>query len=177
MRLLSSAMRHWRYIVCVVLAMVGMVSHIKAQSWTEKLHVEDVAKVSHLSTSGMNLWLTLNNESCHRYEIESCEVDIFVEGRHLATVMLRDKVVIPRRSTNNVLLPLRFQTRSSFALGRLLWRIIEGGGEDITLSYRMRAGFRHLKRNFTEEEIVLSDILGRRPSAMEMIEGLWNMVK
>ena len=170
-------MRLWRYIILVVIAMVGMVSHSKAQPWVEKLHVEGVAKVSHLSTSGMNLWVTINNESCYRYVIKSCEVDILVEGRHVATVMLRDEVVIPRKKRKDVFLPLRFKARSSFAFGRLVWRMIEDGGKDITISYRMRAGVRLFKRNIKEENIALSEILGKNPSTMEMLEGLWNMIK
>lgn len=170
-------MRLWRYIIILVIAVVCTVSHSKAQPWVEKLHVEGVAKVSHLSTSGMNLWVTINNESCYRYVIKSCEVDIHVEGRHMATVMLRDEVVIPRKSTKDVLLPLRFKARSSFALGRLVWRMIESGGKDITISYRMRAGLRLVKRNFKEENIALSDILGNRPSTMEALEDLWDMIK
>ena len=170
-------MKLWRYIAMVVIAMVGMTSHAKAQPWVKKLHFEGVAKVSHLSTTGMNLWVTVNNESCYRYEIESCEIDICVEGRHLATVMLRNEVVIPRKTTKDIFLPLRFKARSSFVLGKLVWRIIEGRGEDITISYRMRAGLRFIKRNIKEENIPLSDILGKNPTAMDMLEGLWDMIK
>lgn len=166
-----------RGILLLVVAMVSMTSRAEAQPWVEKLHFEGFAKVSHLSTSGMNLWVTLDNESAWRYEIKSCEVDIYVEGSHLATISLRDKVVIPRRATSEILLPLRFETRSSFALGRLLWRIIEGAGDDVVISYRMRAGTRLFKRNFAEEGIAVSTILGRDPSAMDAVEVLWQMVE
>lgn len=166
-----------RYVVLLVVALVAMTSRAEAQPWVEKLHFVEVSKTSHLSTSGMNLWVVLDNESAYRYEIKSCEVDIYVEDSLLATISLRDKVVIPRRAKSEILLPLRFKSRSSFALGRLLWRVIQNEGEDITISYRMRAGLRLFKRNFEEEHISLSDILGKKPSMMASIEALWNMVK
>lgn len=166
-----------RYMLMMVVAIVATCTRVEAQPWVEKLHFEGIAKVSHLSTSGMNLWVTLDNESAYRYEIKSCEVDIYIEDSHMATISLRDKVVIPRRSISDVLLPLRFETRSSFALGRLLLRIIEGRGDDITVSYRMRAGVRLIKRNFKGEDIPLSNILDRKPSMMEAVEGLWQMIK
>ena len=165
-----------RYSLLLVIAMLGMVSRVAAQSWVEKLHVEGVAKVSHLSSSGMNLWVTLNNESCHGYEIKSCEIDIYVEQRYVATISLRDRVVIPRRATTDVLLPLRFKSPNSFVLERLLWRMIEDRGEEITISYRMRAGTRLIKRNFRAEGLSLSDILGRNPSTIDIIEAVWDLV-
>ncbi len=163
--------------VVMVAALLSMTSRAEAQPWVKKLHFEEFSKVSHLSTSGMNLWVVLDNESAYRYEIKSCEVDIFVEGSLLATISLRDKVVIPRRAKSEILLPLRFKSRSSFALGRLLWRVIDGRGDDITLSYRMRAGLRLIKRNITTENIALSDLLGKDPTMMDAIEMLWKMVK
>lgn len=169
--------RLYRYSLLLVIAVVSMVSHVAAQPWVEKLHVEGVAKVSHLSTSGMNLWVTLDNESCYRYVIKSCEVDICVEQHHIATISLRDKVIIPRKATTDVLLPLRFKANSSFVLERLLWRLIENRGCGVTISYRMRAGTRLFKRTFKEDNISISDILSKTPSTMDIIEGLWNMVQ
>lgn len=160
----------------VVVALVAMTSRAEAQPWIEKLHFKEFSKMSHLSTSGMNLWVVLDNDSAYRYEIKSCEVDIFVEGDLLATISLRDKVVIPRRAESEILLPLRFKSRSSFALARLLWRMIDDS-EDITLSYRMRAGVRLFKRNFSGEELPLSMFLDKEPSMVDAIESLWKMVR
>ena len=160
----------------VVVALVAMTSRAEAQPWIEKLHFKGFSKMSHLSTSGMNLWVVLDNDSAYRYEIKSCEVDIFVEGDLLATISLRDKVVIPRRAESEILLPLRFKSRSSFALARLLWRMIDDS-EDITLSYRMRAGVRLFKRNFRGEELPLSMFLDKEPSMVDAIETLWKMVR
>jgi hypothetical protein len=54
--------------------------------------------------------------------------------------------------------------------------MIEDRGEEITISYRMRAGTRLIKRNFRVEGLTLSDILGRNPSTIDIIEAVWDLV-
>lgn len=166
-----------RYLLLVGALLLGSVVHSEAQVLPKKVRFEGFAKVSHISTSGMNLWVTIDNASIWRYEIKRCEVDISIDGHHVATISLRDKVVIPRRQCGDILLPLRFESRSSFALGRLLWRILNGESDKITLSYRMRAGLRLLGRNYEGSDIRLSDIIDQRMGAMEAIEELWMLVK
>jgi hypothetical protein len=166
-----------RYLLLVGALLVGSVAHSQAQGWPKRLHFEGFAKVSHISTSGMNLWVTMDNNTVWRYVVKRCEVDIAIEGKHIATISLRDRVVIPRKQRGDILLPLRFEARSSFALGRLLWRILDGEADKITLSYRMRAGVPIISRNFEQSDIPLSDIIDTRIGVMEAIEELWRLVK
>ena len=161
----------------VAILMVGSLSKSYADGWPKKLHFEGFAGASHISTSGMNLWVTINNESIWRYEIKSCEVDIAIDGNHLATISLRDKVVIPRKSEGDILLPLRFEARSSFVLGRLLWRILQGESERITLSYRMKAGLRIISRSYEENDIRVSDIISTRKLVLTAIDELWRLLE
>ena len=126
----------------------------KPQEIIKKVHVLDVADVTHLSTSGMNLYLEVENNTWHRLTISSAEVDIMVDGETLATISLRDKVVIKRKTTI-VLVPLRFKSRNSFVLGHLLHKML-ANDNNITLSYRLRGGVGPFKRNFSQEEIAVS---------------------
>lgn len=166
-----------QYLVLVSALLLGSLHQANAQGLPKKLHFEGFAKATHISTSGMNLWVTLNNESIWRYEIKSCELDVYIEGSHLATISLRDKVVIPRKQRGDVLLPLRFESRSSFALGRLLWRIINGDSDKITLSYSMRAGVFIFTKRIEERDIQLRSLIDGRIGVMDAIECLWQMVK
>ena len=45
-----------------------------------------VADVTHLSTSGMNLYLEVDNDTCHRLVVSAAEVDIIDQGEVLATI-------------------------------------------------------------------------------------------
>ena len=166
-----------RYLLLVGAVLVGSVMSTRAQVLPKRVYFEGFAKVSHISTSGMNLWVTINNESIWRYEVKSCEVDIAIDGSHVATISLRDKVVIPRRECGDILLPLRFESQSSFAVGRLLWRVMHGESDRITLSYRMRAGLRVISLRYKGQDIRLSDVIASRVGMVDAIEELWQMVK
>ncbi len=166
-----------RYMLLVATVVVASTMEGQAQRWAKKLHFEGFAKATHISTSGMNLWVSIDNDSVWRYEIKSCEIDVAIDGSHLATISLRNKVVIPRRYEGDILLPLRFESRSSFALGRLLQRAMQGESERITISYRVRAGGRVITKRFEQSDIRLSDIIDSSTQGMTTIEELWQLVK
>ena len=95
----------------------------------ERVEVEAISRVTHLSTSGANLWVVVRNDSGARLVIKSGELDILVDGEVRATIALRDKVVIRRRSHDEVLLPLRFRSRNTLALASLLRSIVRNAWE------------------------------------------------
>ena len=95
----------------------------------ERVEVEAISRVTHLSTSGANLWVVVRNDSGARLVIKSGELDILVDGEVRATIALRDKVVIRRRSHDEVLLPLRFRSRNTLALASLLRSLLRNAWE------------------------------------------------
>ena len=95
----------------------------------ERVEVEAISRITHLSTSGANLWVVVRNDSGARLVIKSGELDILVDGEVRATIALRDKVVIRRRSHDEVLLPLRFRSRNTLALASLLRSLLRNSWE------------------------------------------------
>ena len=95
----------------------------------ERVEVEAISRVTHLSTSGANLWVEVRNDSGARLVIKSGELDILVDGEVRATIALRDKVVIRSRSYDEVLLPLRFRSRNTLALASLLRSLLRNAWE------------------------------------------------
>lgn len=151
-------MRAYRAIVALFVMAMSCITAYAAQplssTLVEKVHIVDVADVTHLSTSGMNLYLDVENNTCHRLTITSGEVDIMADGKTLATISLRDKVVIKRNSTT-VLVPLRFKSNSTFVMGRLIRRML-ANDDNITLSYRVRGGVGPFRKNFSDDDVALS---------------------
>lgn len=123
-----------------------------------KVHFVRVVDVTHLSTSGMNLYVEIENETGHRLVFTDAEIDILSHGELIATISLRDKVVLKRRSTNTVLVPLRFKSRSSFVLGRLLTRVLSFDA-DITINYRFRGGIGPFRQTFEQKDIDVKKLL------------------
>ena len=91
--------------------------------------------------------------------VKEAEVDILVDGTPRLTLALRDKVVVPRKSSSEVLVPLRFRSRSMLSFAGLVARIALGDREDITINYRIKAGTPLFKRRFEQEGVPLNQLM------------------
>lgn len=91
--------------------------------------------------------------------VKEAEVDILVDGTPRLTLTLRDKVVVPRKSSSEVLVPLRFRSRSMLSFAGLVARIALGDREDITINYRIKAGTPLFKRIFEQEGVPLNQLM------------------
>lgn len=123
----------------------------------QRVEVVGVVDITHLSTSGMNLYVEVNNNSLHRLVVKEGEIDILSKGEVIATISLRDRVEVRGRRTSEVLVPLRFRARSSFVLGSLLKRL--ASEEDLRLSYRIYGGTGMYKRTLAAEDITVGELL------------------
>jgi hypothetical protein len=146
-----------RRISLIVVALFLFVTGVEAKG--RDVVVEGVSRVTHISSSGMNLWLDVRNERCSRLVLKRGEVEIKVDGRTRVVVSLRDKVVVRGRSSKEVLIPLRFKSRTTFALGSILRNVITKDMEDITISYEVRGGTMLFRRTLRGEDVVLRDVV------------------
>lgn len=125
----------------------------------DKFHFERFVTVTHLSSTGMNLWVEVSSEWARTLHIKKGKVDVMMHGKQVATIELRDPVQIPRLAKTKVLIPLRFTTTNSLTLQRVLRHLIDDRGLGTTISYRIRAGVKVLKFNFSEKNVAVSQIL------------------
>lgn len=125
----------------------------------QRIEFRGFERVTHLSTSGANLWVEVENRGCWRMVVKEAEVDILVDGTPRLTLALRDKVVVPRKSSSEVLVPLRFRSRSMLSFAGLVARIALGDREDITINYRIKAGTPLFKRRFEQEGVPLNQLM------------------
>lgn len=146
-----------RRISLIVVALFLFVTGVEAKG--RDVVVEGVSRVTHISSSGMNLWLDVRNERCSRLVLKRGEVEIKVDGRTRVVVSLRDKVVVRGRSSEEVLIPLRFKSRATFAIGSILRKVITKDMEDITISYEVRGGTMLFRRTLRGEDVVLRDVV------------------
>ena len=92
-------MQRLRDIIAVVCFALLSVARVDACGVKERVAFEGFERVTHLSTSCMNLWVEVTNRGCWRMVVAEAEVDIFVDGTKRLTLSLRDRVVVPRKST------------------------------------------------------------------------------
>ena len=149
--------KFYKYLLLVVVVVLSC-GRAKADI-LDKFHIERFITVTHLSTTGMNLWVEVSSEWAHTLVVKKGKVDVMMHGNKVATVELRDKVIVPRKTTSKVLVPLRFTTTNSFTLQRVLRHLIDKGGLGTTITYRIRAGLKGLKMNFSDKNVAVSEIL------------------
>lgn len=142
----------------------------------DKFHLERFITVTHMSSSGFNLWVEVRSDWAHTLVVKRGVVDVMMHGEKVATIELRDKIVIPKRSTTKVLIPIRFSARNTFTLQRVLRHLIEDGGLNTTISYRFRAGLKILKLNFSEKNVAVSEILDNFALSNETLRELLKLI-
>jgi hypothetical protein len=147
-------MRGLRYAILLALLLISAPRGV-----AQKLEFRGFERVTHLSTSGVNLWVEVENSGCWRMVAKEGEVDILVNGTPRLTLSLRDRVVVPRKSSSEVLVPLRFRSRSMLSFAGLVARIALGDREDITINYRIKAGTPLFKRRFEQEGVPLNQLM------------------
>lgn len=139
--------------------------------------IEGVTRATHLSSSGVNLYVLLRNNSHHTLVLKRGEVDIMVDGNLRSTISLRERVTIPKGHHGEVLLPLRFRSVNSLALQSILRRVAEGDSDDITISYNMRGGTRLMKRSLRGEDIAISEFLDTFAIPQSVIAHVEELIK
>ena len=163
-----------KYLVALIFALSGFAS--AEAGVLDKFRIERVVTITHVSTSGMNLWVEVSSEWAHTLIVKRGKVDIMMHGNHVATSELRDKVEIPRRATTKVLLPLRFTSPNSLSLQRVLRHLIEIRGLGHTINLRIRAGLRVLKMNFSDKNVAVSEILDNFALSNESLRELAKLI-
>lgn len=123
-----------------------------------ELRIEGITRITHLSTTGANLYVEVVNATRRRLVVKSCEVEIAVSGGRKVTLSLRDRVVVPKGHSAELLLPLRFRSAGTLSTAAILRRIAAGDYADITVTYRLRGGTWLLRRTFSGEDIAISEI-------------------
>jgi hypothetical protein len=93
-----------------------------------------------------------------RIVVNRAKVEIAVDGVKQLELSLREKVVVRGHRIEKVLVPLRFDTRNSLNIGRLLRKAIDGRGKGLTISFKVRGGTLLLRRTITEDNISLRDV-------------------
>ena len=176
MMVMVARLRYVIVVIALLCAFDGAVASPCGKSFEQRLReavtIEGISRVTHLSTSGMNLWVDIRNDSSSRLVVKRAEIDILVGGGLRATISLRDRVVVERRSSGEVLIPLRFRSKSSFALGALLRAIVEGRTEDITIAYRLRGGTMLFRRTIERGEVSIRELIDEMGLARDILSEL-----
>ena len=140
----------------------------------DNFHFERFVAVTHLSSSGANIWVDVRNDWSHALVIKKGKVDVMMHGKKVATIELRDKIILPKRSTSRILIPLRFSAENSLSFQRIIRNLVDKRGLGTAIDYRVRAGTKLVKLTFSDKNVAVSEILNNfalsNDSLRELIE-------
>ena len=164
--------KYLRYITIVVLLLFS--ANRARADILDNFHFERFVAVTHLSSSGANIWVDVRNDWSHALVIKKGKVDVMMHGKKVATIELRDKIILPKRSTSRILIPLRFNAENSFSFQRIIRNLVDKRGLGTTIDYRVRAGTKLVKLTFSDKNVAVSEILNNfalsNDSLRELIE-------
>lgn len=127
--------------------------------YVSKIHFGGFCRVTHFTSSGMNLYVSIDNGLGYNIVVKSCTAVVCRDGVEIMSVDLRDKVVVPKQSVSEVLLPLRFRADNTMSILALLSRILDGRIEDLTVTLTARLRVSIVSKTFSKQSIVMSEIL------------------
>lgn len=124
-----------------------------------KIRFDDFTRATHCTSSGMNLYVRIDNAYAYNVILKSCNAVIRCGGEELMQIELRERTVIPKRSTSEVLLPLRFRADNSMSIAVLLRRILQGRIDDITVTMTAKCRASIISKTFSMQNVAMSEIL------------------
>ena len=110
-----------------------------------------------MSGAGVDVGLKVGNASGHNINILAGDFTVNTKGRPLATMILGEKVVIPRKSSASVNFPITVKFRQG-PLEMLAFKPEDLNGATVSGSVTVRGGW--AKKTFRLEEVSLSQFSG-----------------
>lgn len=153
-----------RYTLCALFIVLLSPVMAKGSSriverFKERVEVKGISRVTHLSTSGVNLWVDVENRSASRLVLKRAVLDVVIDGEVRMQVSLRDRVVVARKSDGEVLLPLRFAKRNTLSVISLLRRLVREDIDEVHLNIALRGGTTLFRKNFEAQGVTLAEAL------------------
>jgi hypothetical protein len=167
-------MKIFRYFAVLLVALFTF-NRAKADI-LDKFHLERFITVTHMSSSGFNLWVEVRSDWAHTLVVKRGVVDVMMHGKKVATIELRDKVVVPKRSTTRILVPLRFDSQNILSFSMILRNLVDKGGLGTSIDYRVRAGMKALKLTFSEKNVAVSEILNNFAMSIDSLRELIELI-
>lgn len=145
--------------VCLVLLMSVSGCRPLMTGPRQGVWVESVERLVRRGSVGIELDLTLRNDTKHTLKIRRAELDIYYAGARVGTLRLCDPLRLERRATTGATTRWRMESQDPMALYVLERRIRGEEWSQIAVSYRLRgrAGIAPVK--ISGEMIPVSDFL------------------
>lgn len=151
-----------KYLIYLLLlgAAVSVTSCRKAVEKAQRnIRFEGIERVERQGLTGAEVVVRVKNDTGYKLVLNAAQVDIYYAGRRVGTILLREAVEVPRRTTDSFRTLWRLKISDPMALYVLAKKIRSEDLSQIALSVAVegRGGPAHV--NFSRERVPLSEIL------------------
>ncbi len=142
-----------------ILLLIQLLAAVGCTGITRKVGPVEIEQIERLGSSGVEVQIFVPNRSGHNLKIESAELLFHYKGSPLVRAELRGGVIIKRRTENHLTTRWRLTADDPSALLLLENRLRAQQTEELTLDYRARIKCGPVKKTFSAEKALLSEIL------------------
>lgn len=129
----------WRRIATVSLLLLAAAGcRPSATDPRNEVRIESVERLVRRGSVGVELTLTLGNDTEHNLKIRTAELEVYYAGGRVGTLRLCDPLRLPRRSQQEVTTRWRMDSADPMALYVLERRIAGDDWSRIAVAYRLR---------------------------------------
>lgn len=125
----------------------------------QNIRLEAVEKVERQGLTGAEVVARVMNNTGYKLVLEAAEVDVFLSGGRVATILLREGVEVQRHTTQSVSTRWRLKISDPLALLVLARKMQANDLSQVAVSYTVRGRGGPVPVNILREMMPLSDFL------------------
>lgn len=124
-----------------------------------KIRIEAVERVEPHGRAGLDITLRVRNDTRHRLLLQNASLDLYDASARVASAKLRQKIEVPRRTTDSYVTQWRVRAADPLALYVLLRRIRRNDLSGMAVSFSVEGRGGPATLNISHEKMPLSDFL------------------
>ena len=123
------------------------------------IRFEGIEKVERQGLTGAEVVVRVMNDTGYKLVLDAAQVDIYYGGGRVATVVLREAVEVPRRTTDSFRTLWRLKISDPLALYMLAKKVQSGDLSQVGVSYAVEGRGGPAPVKISRERMPLSDFL------------------
>lgn len=146
----------------IALATLGLSSCNKERDKVErpdKLEVVSLDKIDGNLNEGLKVTMTVRNNSGFNVRISAAEAFLQYKSRKIGRLVANGEVVLPRRSTTQVVVPIRITVPNLLISAAAFKLINEGKYDDFTINYNATVHAGKITMKMKDESMTLKEFI------------------
>lgn len=124
----------------------------------DDFQIVGIDKVNMQSLSKFEIEMELRNDSRRNVKIVSAKLDLMQGESHILSLMINEKIIIPRRSIVSLSLPIHVKLRKPF-LAAMVVQDLDRHKNTITISGEVKAKVGLITKKFTFKDMPISQFI------------------